>query len=147
MKIKIILSCLCLSSCNFSVMKNDNTSEIKKNTLRGVYKLISLQSQMDKVFKPMEGVEILKIFTDSQWISPAYLYKNKKVANLAGGMYTYKNGILTETLKYHSKDTVNINLSTKYRVEVRNDTLYQSGIFKPGTDEEWKVEEYWIRIE
>jgi hypothetical protein len=126
-----------------------NSSDPKKISkgLKGVYKLISLQSQEDTIFKPMEGVEIIKIFTDSQWISPAYLNRNSKVVNLAGGKYTYKDGMLFETVLYHSKDTVNIGLTSVYKVTLRNDTLYQSGFFKPGTPDHWKVEEYWKKIE
>ncbi len=116
-------------------------------TLKGVYRLLALQSQEDTVFVPMEGVEVLKIFTDSQWISPAFLNRNKKVVHLAGGRYSCAGGWLTEELSYHSKDTVNIGLETLYRIEFHQDTLYQSGIFKKGTPEEWKVEEYWLRTE
>ncbi|HXA01776.1 MAG TPA: hypothetical protein VNW99_07305 [Cytophagaceae bacterium] len=147
MKISFIWSLLLLSACNIAPEKNLKTADDKDSSLRGIYKLISLQSQEDTVFAPMPGVEILKIFTESQWISPAYLLKNKKVVNLAGGTYSYSNGQLTETLHYHSKDTINIGLSTTFRIRLKNDTLYQSGVFKPGTAEEYKVEEYWIKVE
>jgi hypothetical protein len=116
-------------------------------TLQGTYRLLDLESQEDSVYKSMQGVEILKIFTKAQWISPAYLDQNKKVVNLAGGTYTFINNELTETLKYHSKDTINIGLPTKYKVVLKGDTLYQSGIFKQGSPEEWKVEERWLKIE
>jgi hypothetical protein len=147
MKVNFIWTLLFLSACNVVPPKDRKTAGDKGTELRGIYKLISLQSQEDTVFAPMPGVEILKIFTDSQWISPAYLLRNKKVVNLAGGTYSYSNGQLKETLNYHSKDTINIGLSTTYRISLKNDTLYQSGVFKPGTPEEYKVEEYWIRVE
>jgi hypothetical protein len=134
----------------FACQQNSPSPKIFPNvstTLKGTYRLLDLESQEDTVYKPMEGVEILKIFTKDQWISPAYLLKNKKVVNLAGGIYTFVNNELTETLNYHSKDTVNIGHATTYQISLKGDTLYQSGIFKPGTPEEWKVEERWLKIE
>ena len=131
-------------SCN-SWPTNEFLDNPKK--LKGVYKLLSLQSQEDTFFLPMEGVEIIKIITDSQWVSPAYLSKNNKVVNTVGGTYTYKNDEMSETIVYHSKDSASIGLVTNYKIKFLSDTLYQSGIFKKGTSEEWKVEEYWIRVE
>ena len=118
-----------------------------KPTIQGTYRLLDLESQEDSVYKPMEGVEILKIFTKDKWISPAYIQKNKKVVNLAGGTYTFDGHQMLETLAYHSKDTVNIGHAATYQITLKGDTLYQSGIFKPGTPEEWKVEERWLKIE
>lgn len=147
MKQNLALCLLLLCSCTPKELQDNKDLNRKEQNLKGVYRLISLQSQEDTLFNPMEGVGILKIFTDSQWISPAWLSRNNKVVNIAGGTYTFSNGVLTETLKYHNKDTINIGLSTSFRVKLKNDTLYQSGIFKPGTDEEYKVEEYWLKIE
>jgi hypothetical protein len=142
-KTKITLCLLLLSACNTIATKKENSK-----SLHGVYKLISLQTQEDTIFAPMEGIDILKFYSDSQWISPAYLSINNKVVNLAGGTYSYDgNEHYIETLNYHSKDTVNMGLATSYRLVLKNDTLYQSGVFKPGTPEQWKVEEYWIKIE
>ena len=137
-------TCICLSSCYSNESKNE--SEPVKH-LQGTYQLIDLEAQEASVYTPMKGVGILKIFTKGQWISPAYLDKNKKVVNLAGGTYTFSHNELTETLNYHSKDTINIGLATKYKVILKGDTMYQSGVFKPGTPEEWKVEERWLKID
>ncbi|MEY3450190.1 MAG: hypothetical protein RL711_15 [Bacteroidota bacterium] len=107
-----------------------------KPTIQGTYRLLDLESQEDSVYKPKD-----------QWISPAYIQKNKKVVNLAGGTYTFDGHQMLETLAYHSKDTVNIGHAATYQITLKGDTLYQSGIFKPGTPEEWKVEERWLKIE
>ena len=102
-----LAACICLSSCHSNESKTE--TELVKN-IQGTYQLIDLEAQEDSVYKPMKGVGILKIFTKGQWISPAYLDKNKKVVNLAGGTYTFSHNELTETLNYHSKDTINIGL-------------------------------------
>jgi len=118
----------------------------KPVALRGVYKLLSLQAQDETVFKPMPGVEILKIFTDSNWISVACLETNNKVVNSQGGIYTYAGDKMEETIQYHSKNIQDVGLTTTYKVIVRGDTLYQSGMFKAGTPDAWKVEEYWKKV-
>jgi hypothetical protein len=142
----LILILPCLLACNNVKIDMEKDSKEKKG-LSGVYKLVSYQTQEDTVFEKMEGVEILKIFTDSQWISPAYLSRNNKVVNTAGGTYTFSDGIMKETLLYHSKDTLNKGLVSSYKVKLIGDSLYQSGVYKAGTPDEWKIEEYWIRIE
>jgi hypothetical protein len=144
MKSYYLLFLIFLTACQ-STQSNHHGKD-KPSTLRGVYKLLSLQAQNETVFKPMEDVEILKIFTDSNWISVAYLKTNKKVVNLQGGIYTYVDNKMYETIKYHSRDIGDIGITTTYNVFVQGDTLYQSGVFKAGTPDAWKVEENWTRV-
>lgn len=65
----------------------------------------------------------------------------------AGGTHSYKDGKLSETLLFPSKDIVYIGLTTTYKIILKNDSLYQSGVFKLGTPEQYKVGEYWRKIE
>lgn len=95
----------------------------------------------------MDGVEILKIFTASNWISAAYLKTNKKVVNVSGGTYKLLDGKMYETILYHSKDIDSIGVTTPYKIVFLGNKFYQSGIFRAGTPKEWKVEEYWIKVE
>jgi hypothetical protein len=94
----------------------------------------------------MDGVEILKIFTASNWISAAYLQTNKKVVNVSGGTYRLLDDKMYETILYHSKDIDSIGLTTPYKIVFLGDKFYQSGTFRAGTPKEWKVEEYWIKV-
>jgi len=144
MKSYYLLLLMFLAGCQ-SPQSNQH-GEAKASHLNGVYKLLSLQAQNESVFKPMKDVEILKVFTDGSWVSVAYLKTSKKVVYSQGGIYTYMDGKMRETIQFHSKDTNSIGLTTTYNVVMSGDTLRQSGIFKAGTPDAWKVEEYWTRV-
>ncbi|HVU28263.1 MAG TPA: hypothetical protein VHG71_11085 [Verrucomicrobiae bacterium] len=133
-----------LTACQST--QSNHYSQDKPSALRGVYKLLSLQAQNETVFKPMKNVEILKVFTDGSWVSVAYSKTNKQVIYSQGGVYTYAHGQMHETIQYHSKDTQNIGITTTYNVVLSGKTFHQSGIFKAGTPDAWKVEEYWTRV-
>jgi hypothetical protein len=137
-------SLILLVGCNTA--RNIHPGEDKQSSFRGVYKLLSLQAQDDVSFKAMNGVEIIKIFTASNWISAAYLGTNKKVVNVSGGTYRLADGKMFETILYHSKDIDSIGVTTAYKIEFLHDKFYQSGIFRAGTPKMWKVEEYWIKV-
>lgn len=124
-----------------------NPDYIPEVNIEGVYKLTALQEQDDTIFVPYEGVTIYKFFSGNYWCSPAIHKKNSQVVNMAGGLYYYDKltDSLTERLDYHIKDTLSVGELTKYRVQFIGDTLYQSGVYKKGTPDEWKVEEYWTR--
>ncbi|MEN0037583.1 MAG: hypothetical protein AAGC78_10960 [Cellvibrio sp.] len=113
----------------------------------GVYRLDTLQAQDSQEFTPMEGVEILKIFADGFWISPAYEKDTKRVVSLSGGRYTYdstQNNIEEEVL-FNLKDLSSIGLKTPYKIYLNETGFYQSGIYKQHTNDPWKVEERWIK--
>ena len=115
--------------------------------ISGVYKLSTLQAQNSQEFKPMEGVEILKIFSSGLWISPAYDKQTKKVVSLSGGRYLFdpqQNSVIEEVL-FNMKDANSIGLKTPYKLYLNDEGFYQSGIYKAGTQDAWKVEEKWIK--
>jgi hypothetical protein len=115
--------------------------------ISGVYQLESLQAQESDEFAPMAGVEILKIFADGFWISPAYDKNTKKVLSLSGGRYKFdarQQGIEEEVL-FNLKDAAAVGLSTTYKLQLDDKGFYQSGIYKAGTVDAWKVEEKWVK--
>jgi len=115
--------------------------------ISGVYRLSGLQAQDSKDFKPMDGVEILKIFSNGVWISPAYDKETKKVVSLSGGHYSFdanKKSIVEEVL-FNLKDLNSIGLKTTYSLSLNEKGFYQSGIYKEGTKDAWKVEEKWVK--
>jgi hypothetical protein len=124
-----------------------NTHGPKTAKLNGVYQLDSLQGQDETVFKPMPDVDILKIFTESNWVSVAYLKTNHKAVYSQGGVYTFAGGRMRETIQYHSKDTNSVGVVTTYQLKLSGRMLHQSGVFKAGTPDAWKVEEKWVRTE
>jgi len=125
--------------------KSDQLGETKPPHLNGVYQLLAAQPQNEAVFKSMKDVDIIKIFTDDSWISVAYLKATRRVVSSQGGIYTYADGKMRETIQYHSKDTNSIGITTTYHVGLAGNVLHQCGIFKSGTPDAWKVEEYWIK--
>lgn len=139
-----------LLSFTSSCKQNDADHHIKQSAakikLEGSFKLIALQEQQDTLFVPYEGVTIYKFFTPTQWNSPAINANTNMVINMSGGTYTINGDLLTEQVNYHMKDTTAIGLATTFKIEFIGDTLYQSGIYKAGTDSEWKVEEYWLKM-
>ena len=117
------------------------------NNIAGVYRLGTLQAQNSQEFTPMEGVEILKIFADGFWISPAYEQETKRVVSLSGGRYTYdsKQNTIEEEVLFNLKDLSSIGLKTPYKIYLNENGFYQSGIYKQNTTDPWKVEEKWIK--
>lgn len=113
----------------------------------GVYRLATLQAQDSQEFTPMEGVEILKIFADGFWISPAYEKDTKRVVSLSGGRYTYdsKQNNIEEEVLFNLKDLNSIGLKTPYKLYLNETGFYQSGVYKQNTNDPWKVEERWIK--
>lgn len=124
-----------------------NGSPISSNGISGVYRLTTLQGQNSNQFEPMEDVDILKIFVDGYWISPAYRKDSKEVVSLSGGYYLYNpdDKTLTEEVAFNMKDPSSIGLKTTYKFYLESSGFYQSGIYKEGTPDAWKVEENWVR--
>lgn len=135
---------------NIAVLFLYNTNHLQINIgadISGVYKLANLQSQDSEEFKPMADVEILKIFADGLWISPAYDKNTKKVVSLSGGRYRFdptENKVEEEVL-FNMKDPSSIGLNTSYMLYLDDKGFYQSGIYKAGKQDAWKVEENWIK--
>lgn len=92
----------------------------------------------------MKGVIVEKYFTGNEWMSLAFKTENNKVWHGTGGVYKLEDGILSEDIDYSLNDQV--GTKNKLKVKVFNNTLYQSGIVQPGTHDEYKIEEYWIRV-
>lgn len=149
-KMYVFLSILMFESVTiFFIYGVDYLESNKDKDISGAYKLSNLQAQDSQEFKPMEDVEILKIFVDGIWISPAYEKSTKKVVSLSGGRYTYnsnKNSVVEEVL-FNMKDLSSIGLKTTYKLYLTDKGFYQSGIYKKGTQDAWKVEENWLFLE
>ena len=135
----------------FYACKHENKKIVQKeipqfDSLQGVWELLTYQDQDDTVFRKMEGINIKKINCNGHWMSVAYKTKNNKAVHIAGGTYKYKNGVLFEKIEYHMKNLACIGDINVFNVKYKGDTIYVSGRLKEGTSDEYKIEEYWVKL-
>jgi len=116
------------------------------DSLQGVWELLTYQTQDDTIFQKMEGIYVKKINYKGAWMSSAYKTENNEVVHVAGGTYEYKEGVLFEKIEYHMKNLASIGDINVFNVKYNGDTIYVSGILKEGTPDEYKIEEYWVKL-
>ena len=150
--IKYIFSLLILTSMLSSCMSPSNNQESNQakdtsiSNVEGMWELLTYQPQDDTLFIEMTGINIKKVFYGNEWMSIAINTENNKVVHTAGGQFVTNQNTLSEEVLYHQKNLESIGDINTFNVSINNDTLYLSGILKPDTEDEYKIEEYWVRV-
>ncbi|TLX73473.1 hypothetical protein E9993_15280 [Labilibacter sediminis] len=143
----ILFSSLTVSCFNLNKTKDSKKENSNQETqIEGMWELHTYQPQDDTAFIVMEGVTIKKVFCDKEWMSIAISTKNNKVVHTAGGNFSFYGNSLSEEVLYHQKNLESIGDINTFNVTKLNDTLYVSGILNPDTEDEYKIEEYWVKV-
>ena len=112
--------------------------------IQGTWKLVSYNYGGDTLMKKTgDGVERLKLITDSKFCWIHFATINQVVVNSAGGFYSFDGENYTENLEFGAMGMKDyLGKSQKFTVKIENDKLYLSGILSDGL----KIKEVWERI-
>jgi hypothetical protein len=85
----------------------------------------------------------LKMLTETHFTWVDYDTTTRKIASSAGGPYTLKDGVYTETIEFVGEGMEPyLGKKQEMTIKVDGDKLYQSGHLSSG----YKIEEIWQRV-
>ncbi len=109
----------------------------------GTWQLVSTKYGDAKEFSdyPKERRR-LKLITATHFTWVDYDTNTKKIASSAGGPYTLRDGVYTETIEFVGEGMETyLGKNQEFKIHVDGDKLYQSGQLSDGL----KIEEVWQR--
>jgi hypothetical protein len=116
----------------------------KATEIQGTWKLVSYNYVGDTVLKKTEdGVERLKLITDSKFCWIHFISDSHVTTNSAGGSYSLDGENYIENLEFGAigmKDY--LGKSQKFTIKIEDNKLYLSGALSDGL----KIKEVWERI-
>ena len=110
----------------------------------GTWQLVSTKYGDAKDFSdyPKESRR-LKMITATHFTWVDYDTKTKKVSSSAGGPYTLRDGVYTETIEFVGAEMETyVGKKQEFTIRIEGDKLFQSGRLSDGL----KIEEVWQRV-
>lgn len=118
--------------------------ETKPNPLLGTWELVSYKYGDQKEFSEFpKNLRRIRMFTETHHIWFQFDRDVGRIQDGAGGLYTFKNGTLTESKDFAFADMIRYRGKKHvYTIQVEGDTYRQSGALADGL----RIEEVWRRV-
>ena len=110
----------------------------------GTWQLVSTKYGEAKDFSdyPKEH-QRLKMITATHFIWVDYDTRTKKISSSAGGPYSFREGVYSETIEYVGEGMETyLGKKQEFTIRIDGDKLFQSGQLSDGL----KIEEVWQRV-
>jgi hypothetical protein len=119
-------------------------AQTKASDLLGAWKMVSYKHGDTPVQFTNDSVPSIKLITKSNFIWVRFPTNDRLVREVAGGTYSFNDGIYTETIDFGGYSMKSyINKDQVYKVKVENGKFYLYGVMTSGQ----KIEQIWERAD
>lgn len=124
---------------SFSTPKEDMS-------VKGSWQVVRAQYGNEQMHEIKEQM-IIKSFTGTRWSAAYYNKSNGAFDGAGGGTYRLSGNKYFETLEYFSWDSGAIGKTFEFSLTIENGMLHQTGVIEYLDDKNYKVDEWYKRID